>query len=400
MLVLAGCKPGLETPRVVVLVMDGVRVEESLAEGSQTAENRSTAEVLPRIRGELYPQAALVTGGLTTAATLTSQGHVALVTGRGLPYTNHFTEHEDTYRPELPTLFELLRDTHDLPKRSAAFLANAWHIAPLSHSLYPGLGADVGARYELLARGSRLRSDQDTVDAVQTQLRRGAQLVVANLHDADRLAHTGDLDAYMGAAESLDDTIMDLWEWIEDDRILSRTTTLVLVADHGRHRTGYANDWIGHDDACMGCREIPMLLAGHNICTNTTIEATATLQDLSATIAALLGVPHPYTDGIPISDALLIGTVTRTGSIARAASASQALTDDPNQRSQIVVEGAVLSDGMLAEAPVMAAGGDREALCWRELDAPSPGIDTLPWRAECRARTAGGAWEAGLSHLK
>lgn len=396
-LTLAACKPDADTPRVVVLVMDGVRVEESFSDGTTAADGTPTEDMLPRIRAELYPQGALVTGGLTTAATLTSQGHAALLTGRGLPYTNHFTDHEDTYRPELPTLFELLRRDGDQPERSAVFLANAWHLAPLSHSLYPGLGASAGARYELLARGSKLRSDQDTLDAVRSSLSRGAQLVVANLHDADRYAHAGSLDAYLGAAEGLDDSIMELWSWIQDDRVLSEATTLILVADHGRHRHGHSTDWIDHNDACMGCREIPMLLVGSNVPAGVSVDTTATLQDLSATVASLLGVSHPYTDGVPLSEAVLTDAPVRSGPLSLAAAgaqlAEQRLTEGAT-RSQIVLDGAPVSGGMFAEAPVMAADFERSVLCWRELDAPSADADVLPWRPACQTRTDGGSWEA------
>lgn len=393
-----GCKPDADTPRVVVLVMDGVRVEESFADGTQAADGTPTEDMLPQIRDALYPQGTLVTGGLTTAATLTAQGHVALLTGRGLAYTNHFTDHEDTYRPELPTLFELLRADGDQSSRSAAFVVNAWHLAPLSHSLYPGLGADVGAWYELVSRGNNLGSDEKTLDSVKAQLRRGAQLVVANLHDADRNAHAEKQGAYLGAAEQLDTSVMALWEWIQDDKVLSEATTLVLVADHGRHRYDNSdNDWIDHSDACMGCRQIPMLLVGNNISVGEVIDSTATLQDLSATIAALLGVAHPYSDGIPLAGALQVTPpLTRAGPIAHAAVgdtlAAQVLTDSDGQRSQIQVDGAVFSGGMLAEAPVMASGGDRDVLCWRELDAPTADVTVLPWRPECRSRAGAAAW--------
>lgn len=395
---LCACRPALDpdASRVVVLVMDGVRLEESFGEGV-AADGTPTEAVMPHIRDALFSEAAVVTGGLTTAATLTSQGHVALLTGRALPYTNHYSAAEWSYRPALPTLFELLRVARDLDEDQVVFAVNAWHLAPLSHSLHDGFGEAVGAQYDVMARGDRLMEDDRVVDAVTRALHRGAQLVVANLHDADRNAHAGDVHGYVDGAMAQDEAIDALWAAVQEDDVLAETTTLVLVADHGRHRTGASGDWADHRDDCMGCRQVPMLLAGRGVQAGAVVDQTASLQDLSASIAALLGVAHPYTEGIPIAGALTVSAPVRTGQVALSAAgphmASQVYLSDPSQRSLIAVDGEAVSAGMFAQAPRLAHHQQRTALCWRQMAAPDPDVDTLPWRAQCMTRSGEDAWQ-------
>ncbi len=390
-----------EAEHVVVLVLDGVRIEESFGSGtSNAAGGVSTAELLPRIRDELVPEGTLVLPAYNLGTTITAPGHAVLLTGAPSGYGNFPpTESSGAYFPALPTLFELVRSQYEAGPDHVALLGNTTLIGGLGRSTYPGLGADYGTEYRMAPSEGNAVADADVVAEVKSLLASSpSRLVVANLHHPDQMGHYGELASdYASAVRDLDDPVADLWAWIQSQERLRDTTTLVLVGDHGRHRLGYDEDYRQHGDSCAGCREVPMLLLGAGVPRGVVIEGGAVLEDLSATVAWLLGVDSPFATGRVIG----VEGAGPAGIVAPVASSdwvvAQAFSTG-NTRSEVVagtlddLDQLLSTPGALAaEAPQLATRDGLSAACWREL--PAFDADTMPWLTRC-SLDQGSGWEA------
>ena len=169
---------------VVVLVLDGVRVDESLGDGESSVAGVPTAEIMPGLRKLIADEGALVSHAYVTGLTQTGPGHVDMLVGRKMPIANYPVDTEGeagAYLPELPTLFE------SLPEDEVWLLGNGYLIAPAARSVYPG-SDHPGAQVEYLGRSDPALL-LDLREVLETSRPR---LTVVNLHDIDRAGHSGD----------------------------------------------------------------------------------------------------------------------------------------------------------------------------------------------------------------
>ena len=401
---------------VVVLVLDGLRLDESFGEGVSDAAGTPTSEILPELRARVLPEGTLVRHGYVTGIPITGPGHCDLVTGVRQEF-GHFPTPAGAgrYRPLFPTLFEDLARVGE----TAPLLinGNTDHIESLNRSVYPGVTDADGGVYQLTAteEDATRPAPRDTavLDAVKAQLAADPpRLMITNLHAIDLAGHVAeDPTSYVGRAREVDAPIAALWEWIQSEESgIADRTALVLVADHGRHRWGdeadarmdeglEPPDYRHHGDQCGGCREIPMFLAGPGIAEGAVVEGPYTLEDVSRTIAWMLGVDQPYGTGIVMRD-LFVDAPTdadRSGTYRVDASGSAVATwswlDEGGHRSRVEVDGEAVSSAaeFAAEAPrVLQAGGTTYA-CWRSFAVRDATEVDWPWVGKCAART-GGAW--------
>lgn len=408
MLLLAGCGRACEAPEtgdafsgernVIVLVLDGLRVDESFGGGHSTAADRPTADIFPALRRELLSSGALVQPGYAAGITITAPGHAALATGvRGAfgNYPNDGAE-ADAYRPDLPTLFEELRRQHDLPPEAVLLGGNTRLILPVRQSSHPGY-AGLGAELVDYSVGA---SDPEVLVQLRGLIEaQRPRLAVINLHSIDRAGHSGADGAYVEQAQALDGALLGFWEWLQAVDGYGSDTVLILVADHGRHRTGEDEDWRNHGDHCGGCREIPMFLVGPGIAEGAVVEEQHTLVDLTQTIAHLLDIEMPYSEGALISGALSeppADAGVRSGAVRPAVAGARVAVQrwaDGVPRSVVEIDGEVVSgEGVFAaEAPVMLETAAGTVVCWRELEM-APGAALMPWYGAC-ARDYGSGWE-------
>ena len=396
-LLLACAEPEVEaTPslgvaeHVVVLVIDGVRIDESFGDGVSTAaDGVPTADLLPRIRAEILPHGTLVRPAYNLGVTITASAHASFLTGAPNGFGNFPpAETSGAYFPDLPTLFELVRGQYEADADHVALLGNTTLLDGVGRSTYPGMGASVGTTYQMVSGDENRITDDDVMDEVKSLLSdHPSRLVVANLHHADQMGHYGDLASdYADAVRAQDAPIADFWKWLQKDERLGPSTALILVADHGRHRNGNTEDYRQHGDSCAGCREIPMLLAGAGIAEGVVIDDTVALSDLSATIATLLGIDLPYgvgrvineADSGPVGDILPVAAGGWT--LAQAFATGE-------QRSVISSGGEIISTSgaFAAEAPRVAESAGDSFACWREL-FPLSGT-TYPWVPRCIDRS-------------
>lgn len=394
-----GCKgPDVDPDArfVIVLVMDGVRPEESFGtEPWSQVTGRPPADTMPTVWSDLVPIATRASEVWNIGSTITGPGHAELLVGRRVEHANYPIDDGDpgVYRPELPTVFEELRRSEGYPLSKMQLIGNTELIQPLAHGIYPLADLPEGAEYVLVQTetGEPSQSDGDVFDKILARLERDRpRLVVVNLHDIDRTMHYGSEEAMDADLEVLDEQIPKLWSQIQKDDYLKDRTYLVITADHGRHHESDADPpWRHHGDHCTGCRRIPLMVLGPDVPEDVVVASTVLGQDVGATVAALLGGRLPYGEGRPLAE--LVGADLGAGpsgtaeiAVAGAHRLESRYVDDPELRKEMVLDGVVVSssDAIVAEAPSIAQNGTELWACWREI-ALWRDIEATPWLARC-----------------
>jgi hypothetical protein len=397
-----GLSPEVQT--VVVLVTDGARIDETFGDKVSSVTGEQTEDFWPTIRSSLLPQGTLVLPGLATGVTITAEGHGALLTGSRVAQANFPSDDgPGMYRPEIPTIFERLRSTLDLPEDSTALVGNTVHLGGHGWSLHPGHGEDLGASVTVFTQdnGQPVGDDIEVIDGVQSKLEDfDIRLIVANLHQMDRSGHYNtNPSAYADGVKSVDEGIVDLWNWIQESEDYADQTLLVVVADHGRHRWNEIEDYRNHGDQCTGCRQIPMFMVGPGIRAGHQVDTTYTIEDVGRTLSWMLGIDLPHADGQILCEALTdppetngrggVGSSSQAGSIH----AEMRFGDTPRVKSQVYIGDELISteDAIHAEAPRVWSAEDTDYICWRELAQGPTALDvveTWSWLPRCALRSS------------
>lgn len=419
-LLLAGCAKkdgssgdeGPLPPSVLLLVTDGVRVEELSSDWASDLTGMSGEDYAADLWGGLGRDAAVFRVAYNPAVTITAPGHAQMLTGRIDPLANFGVEAEGAglYRPERPTLFEAARSQLGLSQDEAVLLANTELLMPVTASVFPGLGEELGGGYVMVVDPERpdapINDDEPMFEELKALIDAGPpRVLVVNLHDVDRAGHHGGGDAYIADVKKLDGLLAELWRWIGDHHpAYQASLMLALTSDHGRHRHDGDNGWHNHGDACTGCREVPLFLYGPGVRAGSELEDPVALIDLAPTFAAHLGVALPFAEGLPLTPAFPdLAALARAGEVdVVAAGDTVAVTrwrEDFAARAEVVVDGEPRSTaGAWGAAAARAwAEGDTVIVCHREL-LLTPGADTWPWTGACRAEVAGA--EADLPALE
>ena len=414
-LLLAGCKTASPPPaaedsadvafedaaRVIVLVLDGVRIEESFSPGGRSAFGIETEALLPNIHSELVPSGTLVIPGFAVGTTATAPGHFELITGARQPFINApDPDSTESYRPSIPTIFEAVRRSSNLSAEQTLFIVNTVHLASLEYSAHPGYGAELTGQYTYLSQENGtgpVQSDSQVIVELISHLREhDTRLAIANLHQIDRAGHAGEIEDYQSAIEDIDEPIVALWDWIQSTPGYADNTTLILTTDHGRHRSEEGDErWPSHSDQCSGCREIPIFLIGPEIKAGELIDTPYMIADVPKTIAHLLGTSLPNSTGVvmqevlrsPPSESGLSGDVGVQH--RREVTVTQRWLDTTEHRSEIVlstVEGSetVSSEqAFIAEYPALTNHNDRYFTCWSELSLQLGDANEYEWTPAC-----------------
>lgn len=380
-------------PRVLLLIVDGIRVEEISSTQPSDLTGHLGSDLMPGLWGTIGHAGTVLRQIYNTGGTYTFVAHAGLFAGRDLPLANlpvAGPNQSTLYRPEVLGLMQMAQERCG-PAR-VHFVGDATLLTDSSGSLYPNY-TSAGIYETLNAEMSTL--DQNVVAAVKEAFSQNACLVVANLHGVDLQGHSGDAGGYLGQITSVDGQLSELWQWLQQEQSEALSETLVVVTgDHGRHRVfPTIPAWMEHGDACTGCREVPLFLVGPGIPAGEVREVSWTQADLSLLMAGWLGVELPYATGLWPDIGNLSG-IERQGRTAVSVSdglmAVQEWQADPEHRSRILVEGQPVSspEAFAAEAPTFLHRDGQSTICWRELIL-DPEADEWPWQPRCLQRQDG-----------
>ena len=389
---------------VIILVMDGVRLQDSLGDEPSSATGEPPAELMPVTWSRLLPQGARASQAWNLGATTTTPAHAALISGRRQPLATVSADDEvGLYRPQLPSLFEAVREQLGDGEEQVVLVANTGLVRPVERSLWPGA---LGAGWVWVGDedGSPSPDDRRVLARLQERLDEfPTRLALVNMHQLDRSGHYGDNDDYLDDLRSIDAPIAELWDWLEGHHHYQGDTTLMIVADHGRHSLSDDDPhWRHHGDSCNGCRRIQALALGPEVVAGVDLDDPFLITDVAPTAAGILGVDLPWADGLVQRGLLTRPSVaaSRSGladlALAGGLVAELRYQDDPWHRSALWVGGTRLSsaEALLVEAPAMARDGELAWVCFREL-ALAPYEDSTTWVARCaQSVDSGASWEA------
>jgi arylsulfatase A-like enzyme len=144
-----------------------------------------------------------------------------------------------------------------------------------------------------------VRDDAYTFRVAMEALPRTRPRVLLLSLGVDDYAHRGRYDQYLHASHQFDANLKELWETLQAHPQYRDTTTLIIATDHGRGHT--PRDWRDHNADTPGSDEIWLAVIGPDTprLGERADASEATLGQVAATIAALLGEITPFRESVP-----------------------------------------------------------------------------------------------------
>lgn len=350
-----------DVEHVFLFCIDGIRS----SEGFDAPDGGHLAPLLE----ELAPWGSLLTRVENRALTTTLPAHQVYVTGNYGDYDTMPPDGDREYlTPRTPTLFESYRMQTGADDDSCWVVSNTPHLFDTHRSLAPGYGEPYEAQRRVSLDGTA--SDPwvwEQIDEVMAE--HTVSLMLVNLHETDRKAHSEEWGAYTGAMGFAAEDLVAFWDRLQADPDYAERTALLVVTDHGRHLDGVAEGWIEHGDECQGCRKTFLLAVGPGIREDWISDGAVSLVDVAPTVAHLMGIDLPHARGRVLTGLLDdgedpgrggdAGTVMHgtVGVLVRALERFDPDLDDGSGAHSVVVERS--DDGGETWIDLELPGGDR-----------------------------------------
>ena len=336
-LAIASAVPDRRTENLVLLTLDGVRVQEvfggmdpvvafgrSKRSGIYDPERarrlywRDDAEarrkaLWPYFWGTLAPQGVVLgDAGRGSKATLrnphgfSAPGYLELLTGRFHPDVTT----NDARRYPYPTVLQAIRRGLGLrPEQVAVFstwdalglfassepddlFANAGYARVPPALSNPAMDALGDYQEHVMALWEGYRTDMPTFHLALEYLKaRRPRVLYLALGETDDWAHARRYDRLLDCLRLTDDYMRILWETLQSLDGYRDRTTLVVTTDHGRGRT--PKDWVDHGEGIAGSEEIWIAIIGPDTPDRGVVGPAPTVHqaDVAATMLELLGLP-------------------------------------------------------------------------------------------------------------
>lgn len=286
-------RPKYNTKHVVVIVVDGPRWTETWGD--------STHQYIPFRSGNFVNETFRYTSFRNIGSTTTTTGHTAIMTGFYQAINNAGSE-----LPRYPSLFQYWRKATGQPAEKAWVVASKDKLYVLTNCNDDKWKDRYMPRYDCGVNGpfTGYRTDSVTyLRTISTLSTYHPDLMLVNLAQPDYSGHANDWNGYINGIASTDHYIAEIWNYIQNDPYYANTTTLIITNDHGRHLDGHADGFVSHGDACEGCRHIECVMTGPDFKKGETSSVMRNQTDLTATIAELMGVDVPTSDGVVMREA-------------------------------------------------------------------------------------------------
>ena len=291
----------LKTENVVVLVLDGERWSETWGDAARAN--------IPE-RSRLADAGVVCTNFRNDGRTVTLCGHTALCTGFYQDMANDGTE-----RPAHPSFMQRWRAATGAPADQAWVITAKGKLEVLADCTDP---AWQGRANPATDCG---HSDRETVEIIKRTLsEHHPRLMVVNLKDPDARGHAEDWPGYLAAIRASDGYVGEVWRHLQADPFYRDRTALFVTNDHGRHLDGVKDGFKNHGDDCEGCRHIQLLAIGPDFAAGLVSDEPAGQIDLAVTIADMLGLAIPASEGRVMSE--LFAKPGEAGAVAGTVAAS------------------------------------------------------------------------------
>ncbi len=297
---------GAQVEHVFIVVIDGLRA----AEGFDDPDHQFVGAMVD----ELLPQGALLSYLEVRGQTLTLPAHQVFVTGTYADCGNTWAYEDRLFlAPRVPTIFDAYRQHTGADPEQSWVLSNTPLVGhDCEHTLMPGYDLERAAA--AVVDFSYTESDDWVWDQVETALAQGeVDLMLVNLHEVDRMGHSQDWDGYLEKSLAGSNAAVQFWNRLQADPVYAGNTVLLITTDHGRHRDDVDNGFIGHGDACTGCRQVFLLALGPGIRQGYVSGEAYSFLDVAPTVAHLMDIPFPYHRGRVITEILQDGASVDPG---------------------------------------------------------------------------------------
>jgi len=289
-----------------IIVIDGLRASEAFDDPEY--------DVVGALVDGIVPVGALWTAMEVRDQTVTLPAHQVAVTGNYADYANLGAyEGRLHYAPRTPTLFDAWRRHTGAGPETCWVISNTYLVGEdANHTLMPGFPLDGGAG--VITDYSYTETDGWVWDQVEGVLaEHEVDLMLVNLHETDREAHTENWETYTGRAREASEAIAAFWQRLQADPVYADTTALLVTTDHGRHLGGQEVGWRSHGCHCRGCRKVFLLAVGPGIEPGFASGEACSFLDIAPTVAYLMGLPFPYHRGRVLSEMLVDGDAVVPG---------------------------------------------------------------------------------------
>lgn len=356
--------PGYRGPNVILIRFGGgVRRQETILDRKHCWCPFFRDELLPR--GTLYPQMTLDQGaGVDTSH---GQGTLHLLTGRYDGYVNEGEGIGEAFVPQIPTLFEYLRATYDIPEhqalivngedrkqeefftfsqdhrfgieyRSRTVSLHRFKLHILKQQLAAGRfeGEQLAEKQKLLREMTSIDYRQKGNDQPNPELEafwdrwrdsygesgfknpRGDRLLTELTVRAIRelrprlvmvnyqdpdYVHWGNPNHYFWALQIIDEGMRRLWETVQLDEEYRDNTIFIVVPDCGRDDNPFAPVPYQHHFNTRSAHEIFALLVGPGIAAKQIVDRRVDQCMVAGTLGKLMGFEAREAEGQVLEEA-------------------------------------------------------------------------------------------------
>lgn len=127
--------------------------------------------------------------------------------------------------------------------------------------------------------------------ALEYMKKKSPSFVYIAYGETDDFAHDGDYEQYLKSANTTDNFIKEIWDFVTTNKFYKNTTTILITTDHGRG-TIPTDSWRSHGKDFVGSDQVWMAIFGNQVQAFGEINKKEDLysNQIAATIAKLLAV--------------------------------------------------------------------------------------------------------------
>ncbi len=292
----AGCSKGVSvnsddlegrnygTEKVVVVVIDGPRYEDTW--GMEQQPN------VPKMAHELLPQGTFFSNFQNNRRTVTVPGHTAIATGNYQGISNDGSELPD----KASFLQRYLKETSK-PSSKASIVTSKIKLNVLAETNDPEWKGRFTPHTNNGENGKDRADTQTYKEVIKTLQANQPDVMLVQFKGPDSYGHANDWEGYINSIRETDSLVFELWNYLQQDSFYKDKTALLVTNDHGRHSTGHRDGFVSHGDWCKGCKHISLLALGPDFAKGSIIADEYEQIDIAPTVGVLLGIPVPAYDG-------------------------------------------------------------------------------------------------------
>jgi len=352
LLVLPSVLFSYDTHSFFLVVIDGLR--------NQEAYEDSTHQYIPRIWNDLKPLGTSYTNFFNMIRPATTPAHIVFLSGVRTGMMNNFRLDLDHFRSRYPTVFEHYRQEKNIPADSTWIVTGKRNLGTCDYSLHPAYGEEYGASV-MGDAGFDTTAYEAAIDVIDSF---HPSLMLINLKDVDRWAHSGDFDLYTTAIQIADSLVYELYNHLQNDEFYQDKVTLFITTDHGR-MDDLNGGFLHHGFGTHGDRSCFFLAIGPDIKNDHIIEEKRSLIDVAPTIGELMGFAVPFAEGDVMRGMFQTGEcIKSTGVTARAEKDSVSYTNLSNSPTASLY-------------PAIAVTDSAVSVLWSEVDGSTQNENRL-----------------------